>query len=118
MADCLFCNIIAGDEDADYVARVDDVVAFRDKYPIAPTHVLVVPNTHIPSAHHLDDEHSPLLANCFALARDIAEREGIAEGYRVATNIGTRSGQAIAHLHFHVIGGRQLGGIDSASERG
>ncbi len=111
--DCLFCSIVAGDADATIVAEDDDVVAFRDIHPRAPVHVLVTPRRHVASVHELGDGDADLLAGCFAMARRVAEQEGIADGYRVATNVGARGGQMIAHLHFHVIGGRQLERIDS-----
>lgn len=111
--DCLFCSIVAGEADATIVAQDDDVVAFRDIYPRAPVHVLVTPRRHIASAHELDDDDVALLRACFRMTRQVADREGISEGYRVATNVGSTGGQAIAHLHFHVLGGRQLGHIDS-----
>lgn len=111
--DCLFCKIVVGDAPADVVARGDGVVAFRDISPRAPVHVLVVPERHIDSAHDLTRNDDDLLARCFELARDVAQSEGVAEGYRVATNIGRRGGQAIPHLHLHVLGGRQLRHIDS-----
>lgn len=109
--DCLFCKIVAGELPSDRVAEIPGIVAFRDIHPRAPVHVLVVPEEHIPSAHHLEDDG--LLARCFALARQVAVQEGISEGYRIATNVGTRGGQAIPHLHLHVLGGRQLAHIDS-----
>jgi histidine triad (HIT) family protein len=112
-ADCLFCSIVAGDAPSDRVAETEGVIAFRDIFPRAPVHVLVVPQEHIDSAHDLTDQHADLLGRCYALARSVAESEGIADGYRVATNIGSKGGQAIKHLHFHVLGGRQLGHIDS-----
>ena len=111
--DCLFCSIVAGDADATIVAEDDDVVAFRDIHPRAPVHVLVTPRRHVPSAHDLGPDDTELLASCFAMARQVAEQEGIADAYRVATNVGTGGGQMIPHLHFHVLGGRQLGHIDS-----
>ena len=111
--DCLFCSIVTGEADATVVAQDDAVVAFRDIHPRAPVHVLVTPRRHIPSVHDLGDEDADLLASCFAMSRQVAEQEGIADGYRVATNVGTMGGQAISHLHFHVIGGRQLQHIDS-----
>lgn len=111
--DCLFCRIIDGDEPSETVAEDDRVVAFRDKFPRAPVHVLVCSREHIDSAHDLTDDHDELLAACFAMARRVADAEGIADGYRVATNVGSRGGQAIPHLHFHVLGGRQLAHIDS-----
>lgn len=112
MEHCLFCKIVKGEEPSEQVASADGIVAFTDKFPRAPVHILVVPVEHIDSAHHLTDAHTDLLAGCFRLARQIAEKQGIADGYRIATNIGRKGGQAIPHLHFHVIGGRQLGLID------
>ncbi|MFA9447153.1 HIT domain-containing protein, partial [Egicoccus sp. AB-alg6-2] len=113
--DCLFCSIVAGDVPADRIAEAEGVIAVRDISPRAPVHVLVVPERHVGSAHELGDDDAALLADCFALARRVATAEGIAEGYRITTNVGERGGQSIAHLHFHVIGGRQLGHIDSGS---
>lgn len=110
--DCIFCKIIAGDLPSDEVERGDGLVAFRDISPRAPVHVLIVPEEHIPSAHDLGPDAGDLLARVFTMARRIAEREGIAQGYRVVTNIGPRGGQAVFHLHFHVLGGKQLGFVD------
>ncbi|HUG86979.1 MAG TPA: HIT domain-containing protein [Euzebya sp.] len=110
--DCLFCRIASGEEPSDRVAADEGVIAIRDKFPQAPVHVLVLPVAHVDSVHALTDDD--LLARCVRLARQVAEEEGIAEGYRLATNVGRGGGQAIAHLHFHVIGGRQLGHIDDA----
>jgi histidine triad (HIT) family protein len=112
-AGCLFCSIVAGDIPADRVGADDGVIAFRDIAPRAPVHVLVVPERHLGSAHDLTDDDAELLSACFRLARSVAEAEGIADGYRVTTNVGQRGGQEIPHLHLHVLGGRQLGGIDS-----
>ena len=112
-SDCLFCSIIAGEAPANKVAEGDGVLAIRDIYPRAPVHVLVMPHEHLASAHELGAENSDLVARCFALAREVADAEGISEGYRITTNVGSRGGQAIPHLHFHVLGGRQLGHIDS-----
>jgi histidine triad (HIT) family protein len=115
--DCLFCRIVAGEIPSERVADAEGLVAFRDVAPRAPVHVLVVPERHVGSVHELTDaaEDVDLLARCHALAREVAEQEGIAEGYRITTNVGERGGQSIAHLHLHVIGGRQLGHIDSGS---
>jgi histidine triad (HIT) family protein len=115
-ADCLFCRIVNSDEPSDRIAASEHVVAFRDKFPRAPVHVLIATRKHFPSAHALRDEHAVLLADAFALARRVADAEGIANGYRIATNIGSQGGQAIQHLHFHVLGGKQLGFVDGANE--
>lgn len=113
-ADCLFCRIAAGDEPSEQVSSDDGIIAIRDKFPRAPVHVLVMPTRHIASLHELAPDDADLLWRCTALAQRVAEAEGIADGYRLTTNVGHRGGQAIPHLHFHVIGGRQLGHIDDA----
>lgn len=113
MADCLFCRIIAGDMPSDQVGSNDEAVAFRDINPRAPVHVLVVPRRHVDSAHGLGPDDGPELASIFTLAREVAEVEDTADGYRVTTNVGRRGGQMVDHLHFHVLGGRQLGHIDT-----
>jgi histidine triad (HIT) family protein len=113
VSDCLFCRIVAEELPSDRVAETDDIVAFRDIAPRAPVHVLVAPRRHIDSAHDLGLEDADLLAASFAMIRVVAEQEGIADGYRVTTNIGAGGGQSVPHLHFHVLGGRQLRHIDS-----
>jgi histidine triad (HIT) family protein len=114
-SDCLFCSIVAGDIPGERVAESDAAIAIRDIAPRAPVHVLVVPRGHVGSVHDIDEQDASLLSDCFALAREVAEAEGIADGYRVTTNVGERGGQSVHHLHFHVLGGRQLGHIDSGS---
>ena len=106
---CIFCRIVAGEIPSTRVAEDDTVIAFRDIAPKAPTHVLVVSREHIPSAAELTDADGPLLGRMFATIADIARAEGIAErGYRIVTNVGVWGGQSVDHLHFHLMGGRQL----------
>jgi histidine triad (HIT) family protein len=105
--DCLFCGIADGDIPSDQLHADDLVVAFRDIAPRAPVHVLVIPREHIASAAQLMEGDGPLLGRMFAVAAEVARREGVAEGgYRVTTNIGTDGGQTVRHLHLHVMGGR------------
>ncbi len=113
-ASCLFCRIAAGEESTEVVAETQEIVAFRDDSPRAPVHVLVIPREHIASAHQLGEEHKDLVMGCFLVAQRIAEQEGVAEGYRIATNVGSGGGQTIPHLHFHVLGGKPLGAVDGA----
>jgi histidine triad (HIT) family protein len=104
---CLFCRIVAGEIPSTRVAEDDRVIAFRDIAPRAPTHVLVVPREHIPSAADLTDDDATLLGRLFSVAADVARAEGIADGgYRIVTNIGAWGGQTVDHLHFHLMGGR------------
>jgi histidine triad (HIT) family protein len=106
--DCLFCKIVADEIPADRVYEDDDVIAFRDINPRAPTHILVIPRRHIPDAHALTEADGPLLARMFGVIRDLADGAGLGDGYRVVTNIGPESGQTVPHLHFHLLGGRPM----------
>jgi histidine triad (HIT) family protein len=108
VADCLFCRIVADEIPSDRVYESDEVIAFRDVHPQAPTHVLVVPRRHVPDVDTLADEDAGLLAALFAAVRRVAEHERLAKGYRVVTNVGAESGQSVFHLHFHVLGGRRM----------
>ena len=106
--DCLFCKIIAGDIPSTKVYEDDMVYAFRDIAPMAPTHVLVVPKVHIPSADGVSAENSAYVARTFEVIPTIAAGEGLANGYRVITNCGEDGCQSVKHLHFHLLGGRKL----------
>jgi histidine triad (HIT) family protein len=106
--DCLFCRIVAGKIPSDRVLEDDDVVAFRDVNPQAPTHVLVVPRRHVPDVDTLADDDAGLLPSLFAAVRRVAELENLSKGYRVVTNVGAESGQSVFHLHLHVLGGRRM----------
>lgn len=108
MDDCLFCRIADGELDADVVYDSEDVVAFRDINPAGPTHVLVVPKRHVDSIKGLTREQGELIAEMFVTMADIAANEGLDGGYRVVTNVGPDAGQSVAHLHFHLIGGRAM----------
>jgi len=104
---CLFCKIVAGALPSTPVHEDDRVIAFRDIAPRAPTHILVVPRDHIPSAAELTENDGPILGHLFAVAAQIARSEGIADdGYRIVTNVGRWGGQTVDHLHFHLMGGR------------
>lgn len=106
--DCLFCKIVAGETPSDQVHADDDVIAFRDIAPRAPTHVLVIPRRHIPDAQALTDADGDLLSKLFGVVRRVAEDAGLSNGYRVVTNVGPESGQTVFHLHFHLLGGRPM----------
>ncbi len=107
--DCLFCKIVAGEVPSTPVHEDDTIIAIRDIAPRAPTHVLLLPREHIASAADLGEGHAALLGRLFATAAEIARAEGIADdGYRIVTNIGRWGGQSVAHLHFHLLGGREF----------
>ncbi|MFM1892308.1 MAG: hypothetical protein RLZ44_1385 [Pseudomonadota bacterium] len=109
MSDCLFCRIAAGDMPAEIVYQDDELVAFRDIGPQAPTHVLVIPRRHIDTVNDLTAEDVPLIGKMHLVAKQIAEQEGIAEdGYRTLINCNSAGGQAVYHIHLHLMGGRQM----------
>lgn len=106
---CLFCRIAAGAIPADVVLETERVLAFRDIDPKAPTHVLVIPRKHLASLGDAEDDDRSLLGEVMLAVRDVARAEGIAEsGFRAVANTGDDGGQAVHHLHVHVLGGRSL----------
>ena len=106
--DCLFCRIVSGEIPSDRVHEDEDVIAFRDIAPRAPTHMLVIPRRHIPDAHALTESDGDLLAKLFTVVRQVADAAGLENGYRVVTNVGPESGQTVFHLHLHLLGGRPM----------
>ena len=108
MENCLFCKIIAGDIPATKVYEDETVLAFRDIAPQAPTHILVIPKAHIPSVAGVTAENSGVVAHIFEVIPKIAEKEGLAGGYRVVSNCGDDAGQTVPHLHFHILGGKAM----------
>ena len=108
MENCLFCKIIAGDIPSTKVYEDDAVLAFRDIAPQAPTHILVIPKTHIPSVDGITAENSAVVAHIFEVIPQIAAAEGLTGGYRVVSNCGADAGQTVHHLHFHILGGKTL----------
>ncbi len=110
MSDCIFCRIAAGEIPATRVYEDEEILGFLDISPEAPVHILVIPKKHISSLNDLSPEDSALAGRMLIVAARIAGEQGIAQsGYRVLTNTGPDSGQAVDHLHFHVLGGRKLG---------
>ena len=108
MENCLFCKIVTGDIPSTKVYEDDLVLAFRDIAPQAPTHILVIPKTHIPSVDGITAENSTVVAHLFEVIPKIAREEGLSGGYRVVSNCGADAGQTVHHLHFHILGGREL----------
>lgn len=109
MNDCIFCAIVAGRTPATIVHADDQVVAFRDVNPQAPTHVLVVPRLHLRSAAELTPEHDALWARLLHVAQEVARADGLeARGWRLVTNVGPHGGQTVEHLHLHLLGGRPM----------
>ena len=105
---CLFCKIAAGEIPSTKVYEDETILAFRDINPMAPTHILVIPKTHIPSEDGITAENSGVVAHIFETIPQIAAAEGLTGGYRVVSNCGPDAGQTVHHLHFHILGGREL----------
>jgi len=105
---CIFCKIIAGDIPSTKVYEDDLVYAFRDINPQAPTHILVIPKAHIGSVNEISAANSAVVAHIFEVIPQIAQAEGLENGYRVVSNCGQDAGQTVHHLHFHILGGKEL----------
>lgn len=107
--DCLFCKIAAGDIDADIICETEQVVAFRDLNPQAPTHVLIIPRRHIATMNDVVESDAEVIGQLFVTAKKIAAQEGFSEpGYRATMNCNAAAGQTVFHLHLHLLGGRQF----------
>ena len=110
MSDCLFCGIIEGRVKGNLVYEDESVVAFKDIVPRAPVHVLIVPRKHIATLVELQRPDNVVIGEIFNVAGRLAQQFGIAQtGYRVVVNCGADAGQTVFHLHFHLLGGRQMG---------
>jgi len=109
MTDCIFCKIIAGELPSTNVFRDEQATAFRDLHPVAPTHILIVPNRHIDSVNTLTDDDEQLIGHLFTVAKRIAAQEGIAaSGYRLVVNTNAHAGQSVFHIHLHLLGGARM----------
>ncbi|HDY75493.1 MAG TPA: histidine triad nucleotide-binding protein [Candidatus Marinimicrobia bacterium] len=110
MSDCLFCKIIEGEIPSDKVYENEHIFAFRDIDPKAPTHILIIPKEHITNTNDLNESHKTIIGEIMLTAQQLAEVEGIAEsGYRTVFNCNKDGGQAVYHIHLHLLGGRQMG---------
>lgn len=110
MEDCLFCKIIKGEVPADKVYEDEEILAFHDINPAAPIHILVIPKKHITSLAYMTKEDEAIIGRIYGVINQIAEEKGFKQdGYRVIVNCGKNGGQEVMHLHFHILGGRQLG---------
>ncbi len=107
---CLFCRIVAREVPAEILRESDRVLAFRDIDPKAPTHILLIPKEHLESLADIEDGHGAVLADIAQAATHLARTEGIDQtGWRLVSNVGPDAGQAVFHLHFHLLGGRPMG---------
>lgn len=106
---CLFCKIAAGEIPATILQEDTELMAFRDINPQAPTHLLIVPKRHIATINDTDTEDEQLLGRMVLMAKKLAKIEGLSEeGYRLVFNVNSGGGQAVYHIHLHLLGGRQM----------
>lgn len=110
MSDCIFCKIINGDIPSSTVYETDTVKVFKDINPAAPVHLLVVPKVHIADINDIDETNISVVSECMFAIKKAAELSGVLDsGYRIISNCGKDSGQMVDHLHFHLLGGVNMG---------
>ncbi|PCI08490.1 MAG: histidine triad nucleotide-binding protein [Gammaproteobacteria bacterium] len=109
MTDCLFCKICDGEIPADTVFENDDLLAFRDVNPQAPTHILIIPKKHISTINDLAENDEAIMGKLCSAAKSIAAQEGVSDdGYRLVVNCNARAGQTVFHIHMHLLAGRNM----------
>ena len=106
---CVFCKIASKQIPSQTIYEDDEIIAFKDLEPTAPVHVLFIPKKHIPSVKEINDSNSDLISHIFKKIADLSTELNLQDGFRVVTNCGENGGQSVNHLHFHVLGGRELG---------
>lgn len=107
--DCIFCKIVLGETPAQKVFQDEWVTAFRDIHPLAPIHILIIPNLHLTNTNDLKPEHAVMAARMLTVVPEIAREEGIAEsGYRLIVNAGPDGNQVVMHMHMHLLGGNRM----------
>jgi histidine triad (HIT) family protein len=108
-SDCIFCRIAAGEIPAEKLYEDEQVLAFRDIRPAAPTHAVIIPKAHIPTFNDVTEGEAALIGRLFQAAAAIARQEGLSAGYRLVGNCGRAAGQEVLHIHLHLLGGRDFG---------
>ena len=110
--ECIFCQIVEGKVPSETLYQDEEIIAFRDINPQAPTHLIIIPKKHIPTLTDLSPAEASLIGHMINITNQLAKTEGISErGYRLVINCGKDGGQLVPHLHIHLIGGRRLSGI-------
>ncbi|MGM9599173.1 MAG: histidine triad nucleotide-binding protein [Faecousia sp.] len=112
MNDCIFCKIIAGEIPSKKLYEDELCLAFYDIQPLAPQHFLVIPKEHLTGANKIDANNAAVVGHIFAVIAKLTAQLNFSDGYRVVTNCGEDAGQTVKHLHFHVLGGKQLGSFN------
>lgn len=112
MNDCIFCKIIAGEIPSKKLYEDELCLAFYDIQPLAPQHFLVIPKEHLTGVNEINSDNAALVGHIFAVIAKLTAQLNFSDGYRVVTNCGEDAGQTVKHLHFHVLGGKQLGSFN------
>lgn len=105
---CIFCQIVNGDATANKVYETDTVLAFHDQNPQAPTHILIIPKKHIARVSEVEAGDADLMGDLLVAASEIAAEQGVADGFRLVVNNGSRAGQSVFHIHLHLLAGRSF----------
>lgn len=105
---CLFCKIIAGAIPSEQLYQDDQLIVIKDKYPKAPTHLLIIPREHIVSLNEIESRHANLMSHIFLKVKEIAKIAGLTDGFRTIVNTGAGGGQEIFHLHIHILGTKAI----------
>ncbi|WP_202711160.1 HIT domain-containing protein [Sporosalibacterium faouarense] len=109
MSDCLFCKIVNDEIKASKIYEDEKVIAFNDINPQSPVHILVIPKQHIPSINQIDESNQSIIGHIHLVINKLAKEKGLADkGYRIVNNCGKDGGQTVNHLHFHLLGGRDM----------
>ena len=109
MSDCLFCKIRDGEIPADLVFQNDEVLAFNDVNPQAPTHLLIIPKKHVSTVNDVNQEDEVMMGKLFSAAKQIAAEKGLSDdGYRLVVNCNEGAGQTVFHIHMHLLAGRAM----------
>jgi histidine triad (HIT) family protein len=111
MSDCIFCKILDGNIPSNRVYEDEYCIAFHDVQPAAPVHLLVIPRKHISSLDALTPQDQELMGHIMTRIPEIARNQGLDQGYRTVVNTGEQGGQTVFHIHFHILGGRQMTGL-------
>jgi histidine triad (HIT) family protein len=111
MSDCLFCKIVEGSLPSEKVYEDEQLIVFKDIYPKADVHLLVIPREHIASLNEVEDSHDVLIAKMFRLLPKLAKEQGLDNGFRTVINTGPGGGQEVYHFHIHLLGGGSLPGF-------
>ncbi|WP_207670925.1 histidine triad nucleotide-binding protein [Caloramator sp. E03] len=109
MMNCIFCKIVEGTIPSQKVYEDEKVVGFKDISPVAPVHIIIIPKHHIESVMEVDENNADIVSHIILVAKKIAKELGISEkGFRIVNNCGKEGGQTVPHLHFHLLGGRDM----------